>query len=307
MKAKRIEPDPTDPHYERRPGYDPAFLGFAAPLPGVVDDDQGPVATFGEGATELRYHHFSVLMNARRRLAYLAACNIDLAAPFQHDREGGDRWFFDPRLPRRLQAGGEYYTDNSLDRGHLVRRADVAWGADAEEARHGNDDSFHWTNCSPQHQIFNQSQQASQRGLLLWGNLENAVAQLAGHHGNRLSVLNGPVFADGDRPYRRDFFIPAEFWKLILVKDGRRRPRALAFRLSQASQIVDLPRGRFQPEELAPYVPFQIAIGDLAALTGLDLAAFAPWDAMAKAPGRRDATRAGPTARRITSERDLVL
>ena len=303
---ERIEPDPSDPRYERRPGYDPTFLGFAAPLPAVVDDGQGPVAVFGDGATELRYHHYSVLMNARRRLAYLAACNINLAARFQHEREGGDRWFFDPRLPRRLQAGSEYYTDNPLDRGHLVRRADVAWGADAEEARHGNDDSFHWTNCSPQHQIFNQSQLASQRGLLLWGNLENAVAQLAGSHGNRLSVLNGPVFADGDRPYRRDFLVPAEFWKLILVKDGMSKPRALAFRLSQADQITNLPRERFQPDELAPYVPFQVRIADLAALTGLDLQAFMAWDPLATVPGRRDSTRGSPAVRRITSERDLV-
>ena len=305
-KAERIEPDPADPRYEHRPGYDPDFLGFAAPLPAVADDRQGPVAVFDDGRTELRYHHYSVLMNARRRLAYVAACNIDLAAPFQHDREGNDRWFFDPRLPRRLQAGSEYYTDNPLDRGHLVRRADVAWGADADEARHGNDDSFHWTNCSPQHQIFNQSQLASQRGLLLWGNLENAVAQLAGRHGHRLSVLNGPVFADGDRPYRRDFLIPAEFWKLILVRDGRGRPRALAFRLSQADQIADLPRERFQPDELAPYAPFQIGITDLAGLTGLDLAAFSSWDPLAAATGRRGSARGGPAGKRIASERDLV-
>ena len=273
----------------------------------MIDDGHGPVASFAGGETVLRYHHYSVVMNARRRLAYLAAVNIDSGAPFQHDRAGADRWFFDPRLPVGLQAGNEYYADNPLDRGHLVRRADAAWGRTVEEARLANDDSFHWTNCAPQHQIFNQSSLADRRGLLLWGNLENAVAQLAQRFGNRLSVFNGPLFADDDRPYRQDFFVPSEYWKLILVKDDTGRPRALAFRLSQAPQIEDLPRERFQPDETAPYAPFQIAVGDLAALTGLDLAAFAAWDPLAEAPGHRESARGGPAGRRIGSERDLVL
>lgn len=307
VTLERIDPDPSDPDYARRPGYDPEFLGFAASLPKVVDEDHGPVATFAAGETVLRYHHFSVVMNARRRLAYLAACNIDLAAPFQHDRQGSDRWFFDPRLAASLQAGNEYYADNPLDRGHLVRRADVAWGQSAEQAKLANDDSFHWTNCAPQHEIFNQSRLSDRHGLLLWGSLENAVAQLARRFGHRLSVLNGPVFADTDRPYRENFFVPSEYWKLILVKDDQGSPRALAFRLSQSDQIADLPRERFQPDEVAPYVPFQIAVRDLAALTGLDLDAFAAWDPLETAADRRESARGGLAGRKITSERDLVL
>ena len=301
---ERVEPDPTDPDYARRPGYDPEFLGFPAPLPLLVDDRHGPVALLGDGGTVLKYHHASLFMNARRRLAYCAAVNIRGDAPFQHERQEGDRWFFDPRLPTRLQAGEEYYRANPLDRGHLVRRADAAWGMDANEAKLANDDTFHFTNCSPQHQVFNQSSLADRRGLLLWGNLENSVAQLARRFGSRLSVFNGPIFADHDRPYRQDFFVPSEYWKLILVKDDEGRPRALAFRLSQSEQIADLPRERFQPDELAPYVPFQIAVRDLAALTGLDLGTFADWDPLAPSATARESSRG---ARRIASERDLVL
>ena len=177
----------------------------------------------------------------------------------------------------------------------------------AEEAKRANDDTFHWTNCAPQHEIFNQSRLADRRGLLLWGNLENAVARLAPSFGQRLSVLNGPLFSDSDRPYRQDFLGPAEFWKLILVKDGQGRPRALAFRLCQAPQIVDLPRERFLPDEVAPYQPFQIAVADLAALTGLDLASYAAWDPLAPGSDAREALGLGSGARRIASERDLVI
>jgi endonuclease G len=132
------------------------------------------------------------------------------------------------------------------------------------------------------------------------------VAQLARRFGSRLSVLNGPIFADHDRPYRQDFFVPSEYWKLILVKDDEGRPKALAFRLSQAEQIADLPRERFAPDEVAPFVPFQIAIDDLAALTGLDFGPVAALDALGAASDRRETSRRGPAARRIGSESDLV-
>ena len=305
---QRAGPDPDDPRYERRPGYDPWHLGFEAPLPVLADDRHGPVATYGDqDGGELRYHHFSVVMNARRRLAYVAAANLRAEAPFHHERQDGDRWFFDPRLPMRLQAGQEYYADSPLDRGHLVRQDDAAWGMTAHEAKLASDDTFHWTNCSPQHQIRNQADRANQRGLLLWGNLEQAVSRLARRFGSRLSVMSGPIFSDHDRPYRTDFWLPAEFWKLILVKDDAGRPRALAFRLSQAGQIADLPPDRFASEEVAPYAPFQIRIVDLQALTGLDLKAYLAWDPAAGGAKRREGAEDRMTLRKIDREDDVLI
>lgn len=282
-------PDPADPDYRRRGGYKPGFLGFDAPLPRLADPRHGPLLTIGQDpAGELRYHHFSVLMNARRRLAYVAACNLDASAPFQHKRgKGSERWLFDPRIPASLQAGAVYYTANPLDRGHLVRRDDAAWGMDASEARLANDDTFHWTNCSPQHEIFNQAGLASSRGLKLWGNLENAVSALAPAHGSRLSVFNGPVFSDGDKPHGQDFFLPAAFWKVIMVKDDAGRPRALAFVLSQAQQLDALVNERFAPAALADFEAYQLPIARLAARTGLDFGVLAGWDPMAPDTGSR--------------------
>lgn len=307
---ERVQPDPD---YRERPGFDTGFLGFEVPLPTLADERHGPLAAFGRGGeAELRYYHFSVLMNERRRLAYVAAVNVDAAAPFHHERESGaDAWFFDPRLPRRDQAGDEYYKANPLDRGHLVRRDDAAWGATEEEARLANDDTFHFTNCSPQHEIYNQSGKASARGLLLWGNLERAVSKAARRSGGKISVLNGPIFSDDDRPHRRDFFVPAEFWKVIVVRADDGEPRALAFRLSQAEQIADLARERRRrpdDDDLAAYGPFQVRLADLEDATGLDFGPLKDWDPLdRRASARESAGRGGGTVRRITSEREIRL
>ena len=200
-------------------------------------------------------------MNARRRLAYCAAVNIRQRRALPARAAGRRPLVLRPAPARRgcrPARSTTATTHSTAATSSAARTPPGAWTPN--EAKLANDDTFHFTNCSPQHQIFNQSSLADRRGLLLWGNLENAVAQLARRFGSRLSVFNGPIFADHDRPYREDFFVPSEYWKLILVKDDEGRPRALAFRLSQAEQIADLPRERFQPDELAPFVPFQIAV-----------------------------------------------
>ena len=123
-----------DPAYADRPGYDPRFLGDGAaeaPLP-ALSDALVPLAAVNSMATGdpryvLPYHHFSVVLNKDRRLAFYTAVNIDGASGMRLRREP-DRWFFDPRVPQDQQTGEAVYEDNPLDRGHLVRRLDPAWG-----------------------------------------------------------------------------------------------------------------------------------------------------------------------------------
>ena len=263
-----IQPDPD---YSGRPGFDPDFLGFSTPLPMLSSEAQALALPVGDGV-ELKYHHYSVIMNSARKLAFVSAVNIDAGAKFQLHREGKDRWFYDPRIEHNEQVGAELYGNNPLDRGHLTRRADAAWGDTEEEAQLANDDTFHWTNCSPQHEVFNQSTKANQRGLLLWGNLENHVAEQADQ--GRLSVFNGPIFRSNDRVYR-DVGLPREFFKLIVYAKDDGGPGAVAFVLSQESLIANLPAEAF---EVSPYQPFQVKIADLAARTGLDFGELASHD-----------------------------
>ncbi len=68
--------------YSDRGGYEPGFIpGFQVPLPDFSNVPyrvaRNQEATGNDDEHELRYHHFSIVMNADRRLASFTACNID--------------------------------------------------------------------------------------------------------------------------------------------------------------------------------------------------------------------------------------
>ena len=260
-----------DRDYSNRSGYDPDFLGFSVPLPKLTPAIR-PLAVKvpgGSGAEryELKYNHYSVIMNGERRLAFVSAVNFDSNPKYGFVREkGGDKWFLDPRISEEFQAGEEFYSDNPLDRGHLSRRADAAWGDSKKEAKLANDDTFHFPNCSPQHEIFNQDTKANKEGLLLWGNLEKYVATQARKNNKKLSIFNGPIFRSND-PKHRGLSIPREFYKIIVFEKDGGGPRAIAFLLSQASLIKDLPEEEFV---VGPYRPFQVRIRKMENETKLD-------------------------------------
>jgi endonuclease G len=258
-----------DPDYKRRRGYVSSFLGVEVPLPKLSGEVRAKAAELSGGSGqknyELKYHHFSVVMSREARLAYFAAVNYDASAKFHHARHGTDRWICDPRIDAALQAGDEYYTDNPLDRGHLVRRADAGWGRSADEAARASDDTFHFTNCTPQHEIFNQAAKARQEDLLLWGNIESHIAACARADGGKLSIFNGPVFRSSDRMHR-GLRVPKEYWKIVVYKNPQQL-KALAFILSQEGLISDLP---FEQFVVGPYRPFQIKIRQVEARTKLD-------------------------------------
>jgi endonuclease G, mitochondrial len=269
---EKIEPDAD---FDNRPGYNANFLGFQVPMPKLgADIKQHAVKVPGSGH-ELKYFHYSVIMNQRRRLAFVAAGNLDAKAKFIHEREGPDKWFMDPRISENFQAGEEIYSANPLDRGHLVRRADAAWGKTAEEARLANDDTFHFTNCSPQHEVFNQSSKATKKKLLLWGNIENHIAKEATHvESRKVSIFNGPVFRQNDRKHR-GLQIPREYWKIVVFRNNQNEPRALAFILSQAALIKTLPTEDFM---VGPYEVYQVKVRELELKTKLDFGELRTFD-----------------------------
>lgn len=266
-----------DPDYASRGGYDPGFLGVPLPLPGVGSN--AAVAS-----AELRYHHFSVVMQRERRLALFTAVNIDGSrtdAPLR----GDDRWILDPRLLREEQTGAAVYEDNALDRGHLVRRLDPAWGP---LARPANDDTFHYTNSAPQHHAFN-------AGSTLWLGLEEYVLGTARADRLRVSVVSGPVLAPDDPPYR-GVLLPRQFFKVVAVVDEQ---GALAVTGYVLGQHAFLP-GVLTEAAFGAYRTFQVPVALVAALTGLDLSGYVTADPL----GAREATVAAHVLR---SYADVVL
>src|SRR5262249_34681694 len=123
-----LESSKPDPFTVNRSGFDPKFLGVDAPLPALKSAVKNLAAKVNSGGIELKYYHYSVIMNSARKLAFVSAVNLDVGAKFSVKREGKDHWYYDERISHDLQAGPELYADNPLDFGHLTRRQDAAWG-----------------------------------------------------------------------------------------------------------------------------------------------------------------------------------
>ena len=202
----------------------------------------------------------------------------------QRDR---DRWYFDPRLDDKLQAGPDLYANNPLDRGHLVRRLDPCWENVAVAA---GEDTFHFTNCSPQHQKLNQHD---------WLEVENYVLNTADNADVRISVFTGPVFREDDMLYHRKYQLPADFWKIVAFVNKNGQLRATAYLRSQKNYIENM---EFFDDE---YKTWQVPVAQVEALTGLSFKIPLDADAMARAGGRLEVQRSN--IRQIRSASDILL
>jgi len=252
----------TAEDYADRAGYNSEFLGIDVPPPVPGDSIREDVITVddprGEPATLLPYAHFSVCMSKSRRMCFFTACNVH-GGRLQDMSRAGIRWVFDPRIDEDLQAGDDLYRDNDLDRGHQVRRLDPVWGDDAETA---NGDTFHFTNSCPQHKDLNQK---------TWNDLEDYVLDNAGKYELKLNVITGPVFRDDDPEYR-DFRLPLDFWKVVVMVKDDGQLSATAYMLSQADLVTGL---EFVFGEFRTY---QVPLTDLERLTHLDFGTLRDFD-----------------------------
>jgi endonuclease G len=267
-----------DSDYADRRGYDPQFLGGApeVPLP-VLSEELASLAAVNSLATGdpryvLPYHHFSVVLNKERRLAFFTAVNID-GASGRRLRRAADHWFFDPRVPQDQQAGDQVYNDNPLDRGHLVRRLDPAWGPSAVTAKTANDDTFHFTNCTPQHHDFN-------AGQTLWAGLEDYILDNADNLRFRVNVFTGPVFAADDDPYR-GIQLPRQFWKVVAMIKQSGDLSATAYLLSQEQLIKGL-EITAEAFSYGTYRTYQVPVRHIEDITGLSFGPVAGADPLSR-------------------------
>jgi endonuclease G len=250
----------VDRNYANRQGYDPEFLGTRVLLPQLTDEQRRNAARNsmtrpGEDNSVLPYHHFSVVMNRRRQLAYYTAVNID-GTRSRSPKRSGDQWYFDPRIAQSEQIGEDLYRRNDLDRGHLVRRLDPAWGT-AKEALSANNDTFHFTNCSPQHANFNQSNDT-------WQGVENYLLQQATQARRRLTIFTGPVLGEDD-PLYRGVRLPLFFWKIAVFIKRDESVSVSAYVLDQTELIEqEIGLERFNASS------FQVEVREIIERTGLD-------------------------------------
>ncbi len=277
-----------DIDYRSRRGYDPDFLNIPGagnefarvPMPTAADPQV--LARTIAGADVLHYQNFSILMHAKRRLALVTASNVTKEPMLRKPEPGRDytrkglsgfdkndreRWFVDSRMKSEFQIPDVFFTKDrqAFDKGHIVRRDDVAWGKTYDELRRANGDSYHVTNCSPQVAPFNQSS----KGENNWGDLENHV--LAEAANERLCVFAGPVLESNDQIFHGVGLgglpllarIPSRFWKVIVarVEDGI---ATYGFVLEQ--DLIDVQFEYVVPDE---FVPTMYPLSDIAAMTGV--------------------------------------
>ena len=271
-----------DPDYSDREGYNPDFLGIPVPAPGV-SGARSPEMVKGEDGNikVLTYYHFELTMNRTRRLMMWSAVNVDYdpAKKSQAGRAafGQDTWKPDPRILQsfQLEDADFYKPAGKIDRGHIVRREDNAWGKTFQEQEFANSDTFHWTNCTPQHEAFNRSDPGRGYGAMkgLWGDFENHVQNSLANVDHRACILAGPVL-DAEDP-TTDFGngpvqYPLLFWKIVCVTTSPQpaRPQLFVFGFLLSQQPVT---DRFGIERFGPgkFARYQATLTNIEQVTGL--------------------------------------
>lgn len=304
-EGKRLDRD-----YSNRNGFDEKFITkVPVKLAKIVKPVTDRIASLIDGTAsgELKYQNFSVIMDNQRDLALLTATNIDGDTYKKVDRKSGkvsegegETWYKDRRISDEYYLGQSFYTSwsHKFDRGHLTRRNDPNWG-NAEEAERANADTFHFTNCTPQHFRFNQSAefwQGIERYVLEKGVLQPGRAQ-------RLTVLQGPVLDDRDDHWADDVQVPSQFWKIV-IWNGANGPRAVGLLANQSDLFGEDRAGLRRPDDdqEVEVRQFHVAIRQITKLTKLDLSDLEKIDTFKGGlPG------AGEAVARITKWSDVSL
>ncbi len=232
--------------------YDPDFLGagFSVPLP----QNCCKGCLFNSGQV-IDYIHFSLVQHADRRSALFTAHNVDASQLKSVSRTG---WDTDPRISLQYQTDNAAYASNPWDRGHLVRRAAVAWG-DVQRAKDASDSTFYYPVAAMQHATFNQSDSK-------WLGLENWILQKAGDISDRLCVFTGPIYTKIDQ-FHRGYRIPSAFFKIVVLRD----PTAAGNDLSALGIVMTQNEGwrLWRNRRIDNLEPYLVGIQDIEAYTGL--------------------------------------
>lgn len=302
-----------DPNYAKRTGYQPGFLGREIPLPTVTGGRQAELYTVGDykryfdeyrdipdvdvtgladaSAFELKYRHFSLVHNKKFRMCMFTASNCDYRAiqrqdPRSRKQFGGEDWQYDPRIPWDQQLGNDdvYGPARRVDRGHIVRREDNCWGAIGTDTEYSNSDTYHWTNCTPQHEAFNQENPNDNSGLGIykgtntkgiWGQFEGALQGQVAEGGGQAVIFAGPVL--------KDFFeaidwgtgrvpIPKRFWKVVIVpRSPLKKPELLVygFLFSQEKAVKQFGL-TYEKLVLPEFVKSRESLASITAMTGVE-------------------------------------
>jgi endonuclease G len=245
-----------DEDYESRDdlGYNPDFLeGYTLSIPKIEDSRITEMVREDGKVVEFKYYNYSLAMNKKRRMCIWTAVNVDYGKKPNKKREdfGRDTWRPDPRLEDMFQILKKELYDpaKNIDLGHVVRRDDACWGDNDQYIEYANSDTFHLTNCTPQHEAFNQANPKGEEyeGIHgVWGALEEHIKKELKNADNKAIIFAGPSLAKNDPV--EDFGhgpikYPLRFWKVVCALDENGKLFSYGFWLDQSDVVKDFGLG----------------------------------------------------------------
>ena len=245
-------------------GYDPNFLGnnITLPIPSFAPSLAGDVLHSPRLADEIFAHYVnhSIITHRLRRSPIIACVNID--QNLYQDVERSRSWKIDTRIGADFQLDNDYYLHNPWDRGHLARRASIAWGKTQREAKRASDETFYYSNATLQHENYNQDE---------WLALEDWVFKLNLDSNGKITVFSGPIYGDFPRTLtpsgREPALIPSAFFKVVcFVNQDTQELDVRAFLMFQDEAALADKKGH----QIFNFQNYQVTITEIENLTGLE-------------------------------------
>lgn len=273
------EDDELEMDYSDCKGFDESFMGFKTPVPDMEKQLQRKAAalTVDPKSFVLKYHHYSIIQHAVRKMPIVSAVNIDgNPAKRKDENKRTDKWMRDNRIDFDVQLTDAFYKNSGFDKGHMARREDANWGKTGDDAFISAQLTCMYTNACPQVPDLNRAI-FGREGL--WGQLEQIIlengVELESGKSTKICVYNGPIFVSTD-PVFKGIQIPLRFFKVIVWINGAGEKKTTAFLLSQEDLVDDIQFEELQFDQ--EFKEHQCSITFLENLTGLRFTEIRQWD-----------------------------
>ena len=253
-------------------GFQDEFMGVRIPMPVPSAALRAKLAfrTDSPSSYTLKYHHFSSIHHAVRRVPVVSGINVHGKYRYAAlgDDTRSDRWYRDNRLDYDAQLDDDWYASSGFDKGHLARREDAEWGTTMAKAKLAADMTCSYANAIPQVPALNRAK-FGYHGL--WGQLEAKLLEAGVENeagtSAHICVFNGPLF-DADDPVYKSVQVALRHFKVVVWFDGSGTLRTTAFRLSQEQLVGEIDFEALRFDEI--FKTYQCPLDEIEALTGLD-------------------------------------
>lgn len=254
-------------------GYDDTFMGTRLPMPTPAPALRKKLAYLidSPSAYTLKYHHFSTIHHAVRRVPVVCAMNVTGKHRYAElDVEGSrqDKWYRDNRIDYDVQLNDAFYAKSGFDRGHLGRREDAEWGYSLARAQLAADLTCSYANAVPQVPAINRYR-FGYKGR--WGKLELDLLEqgieLEQGKSAKYCVFSGPLF-DEDDPVFKGVQVALGFFKVVVwYNAAKKKLQTTCFVLSQKKLVGEIEFEVLHFDEI--FQTNQVPIHDIEKRTGL--------------------------------------